>query len=107
LKEALAQVKTLTNQMITLKASIARGNQNAIDTIVELGELKAIIGFLNRLDTSETFCDDYSRHIKKEAAIRKADVLLEVDAFQKRANALQDALDDYNASHFVEIDIVE
>ena len=107
LKDALAQVKTLTNQMITLKASIAKGNRDAIDKIVELGELKAIIGFLNRLDTSETFCDDYSHHIKKEAAIRKADVLLEVDAFQKRANALQDALDDYNASHFVEIDIVE
>lgn len=36
LKEALAQVKTLTNQMITLKASIAKGNQDAIDKIVEL-----------------------------------------------------------------------
>ena len=105
LRETLAQVKDLTEQLIGIKAAIARGNQGAIDKIVELGEIKSMIGFFNRLNTAESFSDDYSRHIKLEAAIRKADVLLEVDAYQRRANALQDELDDFNASHFVEIEL--
>ena len=105
LKETFAQVKALTEQLIELKAAIAKGNQGAIDKIVELGEVKSIIGFLNRLNTSEAFSDDYSRHVKLEAAIRKADVLIEVDAYQRRANAIQDELDDFNASHFVDIEL--
>ena len=67
--------------------------------------VKSIIGFLNRLNTSEAFSDDYSRHVKLKAAIRKADVLIEVDAYQRRANAIQDELDDFNASHFVDIEL--
>lgn len=105
LQDAYRQVKELSEGLIKIKAAIARGNQSAVDKIVELGEIKSLIGFLNRLDTSETLCDDYSRHIKKEAAIRKSDVLAEIDAYQRRANALQDELDDFNASHFVDIDI--
>ena len=105
LKETFAQVKALTEQLIGLKAAIAKGNQGAIDKIVELGEVKSIIGFLNRLNTSEAFSDDYSRHVKLEAAIRKADVLIEVDTYQRRANAIQDELDDFNASHFVDIEL--
>ena len=105
LKETFAQVKALTEQLIGLKAAIAKGNQGAIDKIVELGEVKSIIGFLNRLDTSEAFQDSYSKHVKLDAAIRKADVLLEVDAYQRRANAIQDELDDFNASHFVDIEL--
>ena len=104
-KETFAQVKALTEQLIGIKAAIAKGNQGAIDKIVELGEVKSIIGFLNRLDTSEAFSDDYSRHVKLEAAIRKADVLIEVDTYQRRANAIQDELDDFNASHFVDIEL--
>ena len=105
LQDAYRQVKELSESLIKIKAAIARGNQDAIDKIGELSEIKSLIGFLNRLDTSEIFCDDYSRHIKKEAAIRKSDVLVEIDAYQRRANALQDELDDFNASHFVDIDI--
>lgn len=105
LQDAYRQVKELNESLIKIKEAIARGNQDAIGKIVELGEIKSLIGFLNRLDTSETFCDDYSRRIKKEAAIRKSDVLVEIDAYQRRANALQDELDDFNASHFVDIDI--
>lgn len=105
LRETLAQVKDLTERIIRIKAAIAKGNQDAIDKIVELGEIKAMIGFLNRLDTSEIRKDEYSRSVKWEAAIRKADVLIEVDAYQRRANAIQDELDDFNASHFVNIDI--
>ncbi len=105
LKDAYRQVKELSEQLIAIKAAIGRGNQPIIGKIVELGEIKSLIGFLNRLDTSETFCDDYSRHVKKEAVLRKSDVLLEVDAFQQRANALQDELDDFNASHFIDIEI--
>ena len=33
------------------------------------------------------------------------DVINQIDAYQRRANALQDELDDFNASHFVDIDI--
>ena len=105
LRETLAQVKDLTERIIRIKAAIAKGNQDAIDKIVELGEIKALIGFLNRLDTSEIRKDEYSRSVKWEAAIHKADVLIEVDAYQRRANAIQDELDDFNASHFVNIDI--
>ena len=86
-------------------AAKAKGNQGAIDKIVELGEVKSIIGFLNRLDTSEAFQESYSKHVKLEAAIRKADVLIEVDTYQRRANAIQDELDDFNASYFVDIEL--
>jgi len=104
-KQLLCEVKALTEKLIKVKTAIALGNQAAIPDIVELGEAKAMIGFLGRLNTSEYYTDDYSRHVKLEAAIRKSDVMVEIDGYQRRVNALQDSLDDFNASHFVDIEI--
>ena len=40
-----------------------------------------------------------------EAAIGKDDILKQVDALQRRADDLQDALDEFNASTKVEIEV--
>lgn len=108
LKDVYQQIKGLEERMIAVKAAISEGNQLAIGLITEMGECKSMLSFLNKIDTNESVESNYeNRTIKKVAVIRKSDVLLEADAYQQRINLLQDKLDEYNASHFVEIDMAD
>ena len=108
LKDVYAQVRELEERMVAVKAAIAEGNGPALATIAEMGECKSMVAFLRKIDTNESVESNYeNRTIKKNAVIRKADVLLETDAYQRRIDRLQDEMDAFNASHLVEIEIAE
>lgn len=105
------QSKRLRRQLTAIKQSIALANQPIIAKILELDEIKSEIAFLNNLDVQEGrfITEGYRTTIEKHysAIIRKAHVIEEVARLQARADALQDALDEFNVVTKVMIDIDE
>jgi small-conductance mechanosensitive channel len=103
------QAKQLRARLLATKRAIAEANHAIVGKILELDEIKAQIAFLNGLDVKEGrfVTTRYSETIETEvtAVIQKAQVLKEVEALQKQADALQDELDNFNATTFVEIEV--
>lgn len=95
--------------MLATKRAIAEANHAIVGKILELDEVKAQIAFLNGLNVKEGrfVTTRYSETFETEvtAVIQKTQVLKEVEALQKQADALQDELDNFNATTFVEIEV--
>ena len=101
----------LRDRLIAIKAAIAIANGPIVSKIIELDEVRSEIAFLNKLNVSDgkvvkpndlLYSD---RGPEVSAVIRRSDVIAEVARLQKRAEELQDELDEFNASAKVEIDI--
>lgn len=107
--EMYALAKETRKRLIETKRVIAEANRPIVGKIIELDEIKSEIAFLNALDVKEgRFVSvNYGTRIETEitAIIRKAQVLEEIAELQSRADALQDELDDFNATTKVEIEI--
>ena len=108
-KAVYAEAKMLRNRLVAIKTAIAVANQSIVGRIVELAEVKSEIAYLNALDVQEGVFEEsnYGGKLVKEydAVLQKAEVLAEIDALQHRADELQDALDEFNASVKVEIEV--
>ena len=96
-------------QGLAIKTAIAVANQPIVGKIVELAEVKSEIAYQNTLNVQEGVFEEssYAGKLVKEydAVLKNAEVLSEVDALQRRADELQDALDEFNASVKVEIEV--
>lgn len=104
-----AEAKMLEARLVAIKSAIAQANNPIVAKIIELDELKSEIAFLNGLNVKEGRFEEVS-YVNKivrdiEAVVGQARVLAEVAELQKKADALQDALDEFNASTKVEIEI--
>lgn len=108
-KAVYAEAKMLRDRLVAIKTAIAVANQPIVGKIVELAEVKSEISYLNALDVQEGVFEEasYGGKLVKEydAVLQKTEVLSEVDALQRRADELQDALDEFNASVKVEIEV--
>ena len=104
-----AEAKMLEARLVAIKSAIAQANNPIVAKIIELDELKSEIAFLNGLNVKEGRFEEvsYGNKIVRdiEAVVGQARVLAEVTELQKRADVLQDALDEFNASTKVEIEI--
>ena len=104
-----AEAKMLEARLVAIKSAIAQANNPIVAKIIELDELKSEIAFLNGLNVKEGRFEEvsYGNKIVRdiEAVVGQARVLAEVAELQNRADALQDALDEFNASTKVEIEI--
>ena len=104
-----AEAKMLEARLVAIKSAIAQANDPIVAKIIELDELKSEIAFLNGLNVKEGRFEEvsYGNKIVRdiEAVVGQARVIAEVAELQKRADALQDALDEFNASTKVEIEI--
>ena len=105
----LSEAKALEDRLIAIKTAIAEANTPIVAKIIALDELKSEIAFFSGLDAKEGVYAEanYGGQIIREfnAVISQPRILAEVAELQKRADALQDALDEFNASTKVEIDI--
>ena len=103
------EARALAERLIEIKTAIAVANEPIVGKIIELDEVKSAISWLNGLNVREGVFEEasYGGSVVNEfeAAIGKDDVIKQVDALQRRADDLQDALDEFNASTKVEIEI--
>ena len=106
---AYAEAKMLEARLVAIKSAIAQANNPIVAKIIELDEVKAEIAFMNGINVKEGRFEEvaYGNKIVREieAVVGQERVLAEVAELQKRADALQDALDEFNASTKIEIEI--
>ena len=106
---AYAEARELKRRLVDIKTAISLANAPIVAKILELDEVKSEITFLDNLNVKEGRFEELSYNSKTihefEAVVGQARVLAEIAELQKRADALQDALDDFNASTKVEIEI--
>ncbi len=110
-KAVYDEAQVLEARLIAIKTAIAVANAPIVSKIIELDEVKSEISYLNGLDVKEGVFEESSYGGKSvreiTAVIRRQDVLDEVARLQKRAEDLQDELDEFNASVKVEIELDE
>ena len=108
-KAVYDEAQVLEARLIAIKTAIAVANAPIVSKIIELDEVKSASSWLNGLNVREGVFEEanYGGKVVKEyeAAIGKDDILKQVDALQRRADDLQDALDEFNASTKVEIEV--
>jgi hypothetical protein len=107
--DVLALVKErdeIMDQLVALKAAIMRANSPIQEAILRKGELSSRIEWIKTINTT----DGKLRHgyqnteLEYVAALKKKDVELQMRAMEKEIDALQDKIDEYNATKKIEID---
>ena len=103
----LAEAERLSALLAVVKAAIAKANDGIVASIVELEEVKSMIAFLGSVNTDDEVEveRDYRGTVERrwDVALRQPEILAKTTALQERADALQDALDEYNAKTRVEL----
>lgn len=96
-------------KLAKLKGAIAKANIGIYDKIFEMGELKSQITFLETVPTKEgTFTEsigygESTQEVEYNAFINDAKKFDLQRDLQDRINVLQDSIDEFNASHEIEI----
>lgn len=107
--DLLVQSRVLRDRLIAIKSAIAVANHPIVPKIIELDETKSEIAFFDGLNAKEGVFLEMSYgtkvEVEFEAVIRKPQVLAEVAELQKKADRLQDELDEFNAATKVSIEI--
>ena len=105
LAAVLVEYKQYSEELIRYKAVIASANFGIIVKLTELEENRSMIASLKKIDTTNGGKQEYGSSYNVTAALTKADIQREIDSLQQRADDLQDEIDDYNASHFVSLEV--
>ena len=107
--ELFKESRNLEENLIIVKAAIAKANIGIVDKINKLAELKAEISWLNNINTREgKFTEhSYGNQITREftVVISAGNVVQETEILQKECEDLQDEIDTYNASHYIEVEL--
>lgn len=103
----VSELDTLTNKLVQVKSAINTANVKSSDKIFRLAELKGQIALFDKLNTSEGLENNY--YNREAPNIRKAQINITqkdkiVKELIKQCESLQDALDEFNQSHRIEID---
>lgn len=109
-EELVNEVDQLTSDLIFVKSLISRANNKIVDKIYRMSECKGQLAFYKKLNCAEgkvtnsyTLRDTNSSEYRV-AQIKEEDRNNRVEALITEINGLQDELDEFNATHRVEID---
>lgn len=92
-------------RLVTIKKIIAKANAPIAEKLVEMDELKSMISYLRNVNTTIGWqSQGYgAEKVCYEVILGNAELTAEADQLQKRAEHLQDELDEFNALTKVEI----
>lgn len=92
-------------KLIAVKGAIAKANHPVVASIVELEEIKSMLTLLDKIDTNDEPRSSYrsDQPHRVTVVISTADIMLTRQRLQERADALQDALDEFNVCAQVEL----
>lgn len=113
-KKAVEERKVIKKKILAVKAAIAKANIGIYAALAEMEEFKNdIASFYPTLRTAngeiiQGYANDGNPLIRKYVAFLEEKTIdeLKIEA-QKRINELQDEVDEYNATTFVEVDFGE
>jgi hypothetical protein len=107
--EVLARLKTKLAELVKVKAALAAANVEIYDKIFRLAELKGFVAALAALDTkSGVFHEGHgfteaSHEVDYVAQLGKVEVDKIVAELNVEIQSLQDALDEFNFTHSVNL----
>lgn len=104
--ELVAELDRLTNKLIAIKTALAKANVEIYEDILVSDELKGMISFYEGLDTDEDGQDYKNGEIvdyKKVVAVDYSAKELKLKTMKSELEIRLEKIDDFNASHFIEI----
>lgn len=107
----LNELLKIKGRLIEVRTALGEANNEIVGLIVKLKEVKSEIAWLKNLNTSmkryrpRCHSDDMQISNCAFAIISGARKLQMIRELQEQANRIQDKLDDFNASHYVTIEI--
>lgn len=104
-KALMASWEKLQQRLIALKVAMHVANTGVAEKLVRLSELKSMLKQLECMPSYTDSCEYCNADF-----VRICDVVFDdnwqtmtMDVIRKDINALQDEIDEYNATHFIEI----
>ena len=112
--DMISQCAVLEDNLLRIKAAIAAANVPIERELAELLLVRSLISFYNGLNTEET--REETRYLKnderetvtinRDVIITQVDVLKKVEELRQRLDAAQDIVDEFNATHRIEVELV-
>jgi len=104
-KALMAAWKKLQQRLIALKVAMHAANTGVAEKLVRLSELKSVLKQIECMSAYADSCEYCNADF-----VRICDVVFDdnwrtmtLDVIRKDINALQDDIDEYNATHYIEI----
>jgi hypothetical protein len=104
--ELVAELDKLTNKLVAIKTALAKVNVDIYEDILVSDELKGMIAFYEGLNTEEDGQDYKAGEFiayKNIVAIDYSEKEAKVKALKKELEERLEKIDDFNASHYIEI----
>jgi len=104
-REVLTRLRAKLAELVRVKTALAVANAEAYDKIFRLAELKGLAKTLAGLETKQGVFHEGGRfgepayEVEYAAQLAKADVDKLADELKNEIQSLQDALDEFNFSH--------
>lgn len=104
-KAKFQEVQSASVKLAHIKAAIQQANAPIQGHIYEMAELRGLLAFLQRLDTKagKSIYGYQGEVIDFEAALSAADVERSAAEIEERLDQLQDEVDAFNVTTFVEL----
>ena len=107
-KDLYEELNSQRELLRSLKIEIQKANMGMFDKMIKIGELKAHITFLKSINTEsgKVPLSRYSQEIvEKEAVFSALDIKNKIKEAQNNINDLQDEIDDYNATTYIQFNL--
>jgi hypothetical protein len=108
-REVLTRLRAKVDELVRVKTALAVANAEAYNRIFRLAELKGLVTTLAGLDTKHGVFHEGGRfgepayEVEYAAQLSKVDIDKLSDALKTEIQALQDALDEFNFTHAVDL----
>lgn len=97
--------QNISDALVFIKTTIAGSNKNIYNAMYQMQEKKSTITFLKMLNTRDGVEASYDGiNVKYVASISKPQVDRRVSVLEREIDALQDTIDNYNATFKIEIE---
>lgn len=104
--------KSLYTQLNAIKTAIAKANIEIADKLIEMSELRSKIDWLRTVPTREGTFQESVRYGESPitrtytAILTGIDIIRETEAMQARIDAIQDEIDEFNATKHIDIPVI-
>ena len=112
-KDSIEKVEALEENLMRIKVALHSANVGIARQLAELMLVRGQIAFYERLDTSEfravvAHDDGETRETKvpRDVVLGQVEALAKVEALKNKLDSLQDEIDEYNATHKVDVELL-
>ena len=109
-KDCLEKAGVLEENLMRIKVALHEANLGIARQLAELMLVRGQISFYEGLDTSEfrmvTDRDDMETKVTRDVVVDKTESLAKVEELKNRLDSIQDEVDEYNATHKVEVELL-